>query len=129
MHEDVTPPFVTAPSGQTPILLFYQEFERDKFIKYDRYLKRVFRPLYNLMHHRQKMTGFAVSFELMVRALRKQGFTVRINPRTFIVRSPDACSGFDEGSSVSDLPRSRTMDLRYVPAGLRQYLRPLACWY
>ena len=34
------------------ILLFYKEFEKDKFIKYDRYLKRVVRPVYNLTHAR-----------------------------------------------------------------------------
>ena len=76
------------PSKRTPILLFYREFERDKFVKYDRYLKRIVRPLYNLTHHRQKQTGYAVSFELMVRALRNQGWTVRINDRAYARRHP-----------------------------------------
>jgi hypothetical protein len=88
MQESETPPVLAAPSGETPILLFYQEFERDKFLKYDRYLKRVLRPLYSLTHHRQKKTGFAVSFELMVRALRKQGWTVRVNDRAYARRNP-----------------------------------------
>jgi hypothetical protein len=81
-------PFLTAPSRRTPILLFYREFEQDKFIKYDRYLKRIVRPIYNLTHHRQKKTGFAVSFELLVRALRNQGWTVRINDRAYARSNP-----------------------------------------
>ena len=42
------------------ILLFYKEVERDKYFKHDRYLKRIVRPFYELTHHRQKKTGFAV---------------------------------------------------------------------
>ncbi|MBV9407022.1 MAG: glycosyltransferase [Acidobacteriaceae bacterium] len=61
------------------VLLFYKEFEQDKFLKYDRYLKRLLRPFYNLLHHRQKKTGFAVSFELLQRALRQGGWKVHIN--------------------------------------------------
>jgi len=80
--------FITTPPRRTPILLFYREFEEDKFIKYDRYLKRIARPVYNLTHNRQKKTGFAVSFELMVRALRNQGWTVRINDRAYARRNP-----------------------------------------
>jgi hypothetical protein len=72
-----------------PILLFYREFERDKFFKYDRYLKRIVRPLYNLTHHRQKKTGFGVSFELMARSLRNEGWDVRINDRSFARKHPE----------------------------------------
>jgi hypothetical protein len=61
------------------ILLFYKEFERDKFVKHDRYLKRILRPIYDLTHHRQKKTGFKVSFELLTRALGKSGLAVRVN--------------------------------------------------
>jgi hypothetical protein len=61
------------------VLLFYKEYEADKFIKYDRYLKRIVRPFYNALHHRQKKTGFAVSFELMRRALTDAGYHVVVN--------------------------------------------------
>jgi hypothetical protein len=88
MQRNVMLSVLTAPSERSPILLFYREFEQDKFIKYDRYLKRIVRPVYNLTHHRQKKTGFAVSFELMVRALRNQGWTVRINDRAYARRNP-----------------------------------------
>lgn len=66
-------------SREKTVLLFYKEYETDKFFKYDRYLKRVVRPLYQLTHHRQKKTGFAVSFELMRRALERSGYEVRVN--------------------------------------------------
>ena len=78
----------TSQSKRLPILLFYREFEQDKFFKYDRYLKRIFRPLYSLTHHRQKKTGFAISFELMVRALKGQGWTVRINDHAYAKCNP-----------------------------------------
>jgi glycosyltransferase involved in cell wall biosynthesis len=71
------------------ILLFYKEFEKDKFIKYDRYIKRVVRPFYDLTHARQKKTGFGVSFELLKRALEKQGWLVRINDYSLARKHPD----------------------------------------
>jgi glycosyltransferase involved in cell wall biosynthesis len=61
------------------VLLFYKEYEADKFIKYDRYLKRILRPLYHKLHHRQKKSGFAVSFELMRKALENTGHKVHVN--------------------------------------------------
>ncbi|SDR54548.1 Glycosyltransferase involved in cell wall bisynthesis [Rhizobiales bacterium GAS191] len=70
------------------ILLFYKEFEQDKFFKNDRYLKRMLKPLYNLTHHRQKKTGFAVSFELLRRALQKHGWKVRVNDYALARKCP-----------------------------------------
>ena len=70
------------------VLLFYKEFEQDKFLKHDRYLKRLVRPIYNLTHHRQKKTGFAVSFELLRRALQKSGYDVRVNDYALARRHP-----------------------------------------
>jgi glycosyltransferase involved in cell wall biosynthesis len=64
---------------QKIVLLFFKNYEADSFVKYDRYLKRLLRPLYQKLHRRQKKSGFAVSFELMCRALRGSGYTVRIN--------------------------------------------------
>lgn len=61
------------------VLLFYKEYEADRFIKFDRYLRRVLRPLYIRMHHRQKKSGFAVSFELMKRGLEREGYEVLVN--------------------------------------------------
>ena len=71
------------------ILLFYKEFEKDKFFKYDRYLKRVVRPVYDLTHTRQKKTGFGVSFELLKQALEKRGWLVRINDLALARKYPE----------------------------------------
>lgn len=70
------------------VLLFYREYEADKFLPYDRYLKRVVRPVYNLFHHRQKQTGFYVSFRLLVAALERAGCEVRINDYRAARRQP-----------------------------------------
>ena len=77
-------------NAQKPtVLLFYREHEADKFIRGDRYLKRLLRPAYNLLHTRQKKSGFAVSFELLCRALRASGCHVRINDYRFAKAHPD----------------------------------------
>ena len=71
------------------VLLFYKEYEADKFIKYDRYLKKILRPLYHLIHNKQKKSGFAVSFELMCRALIDSGYEVRINDYKTAEQNPN----------------------------------------
>jgi len=80
---------IEAIADRKAILLFYREFEQDKFFRYDRYVKRVLRPVYNLLHHRQKKSGFAVSFDLLVRALKKAGWIVYINDRAAARKFPD----------------------------------------
>jgi hypothetical protein len=76
-------------SQRKAILIFYQEWETDKFIKYDRYLKRAMRPLYNMTHRRRKKTGFGVSFELLKHALEQQGWLVRVNDYKSARNYPD----------------------------------------
>lgn len=71
------------------VLLFYKEYEADRFLPYDRYLKRILRPLYNRLHRRQKQTGFYVSFHLMVDALRSCGIEVRVNDYRTAAQRPD----------------------------------------
>ena len=71
------------------ILLFYKEYEADKFILGDRYLKRILRPLYNLLHHRQKATGFFVSFTLLHKALTRSGYHVHVNDHRLARSHPD----------------------------------------
>ncbi|HUY67851.1 MAG TPA: hypothetical protein VMV79_00940 [Alphaproteobacteria bacterium] len=70
-------------------LLFYKEYERDSYFQGDRYLKRILRPLYHRAHSRQKKSGFAVSFDLMRRALTKAGCDVRVNDHRAARRHPD----------------------------------------
>lgn len=61
------------------IFLFYRDYEADKFVKYDRYLKRILRPIYNKLHSKQKKTGFRVSFEALARSLADIGYKVYVN--------------------------------------------------
>ena len=82
-------PLEGAIAGKKLILLFYKEFEKDTIFKYDRYLKRVVRPIYNLTHSRQKKTGFGVSFELLKRALEEQGWLVRVNDYALAREHPE----------------------------------------
>lgn len=70
------------------ILLFYKEYEADKFIVGDRFLKRFIRPVYNKLHSRQKITGFAVSFRLLCEALKRAGFEVQINNYKLAAENP-----------------------------------------
>jgi hypothetical protein len=71
-----------------PILLFYEEYETDKFVRGDRALKRLLRPLYGRLHSRQKVTGFAMSFELMRASLAARGHEVRVNDYDFARANP-----------------------------------------
>lgn len=61
------------------VLLFYREYEVDRALPGDRYLKRLVRPLYNRLHHRQKVTGFGVSFAMLCKGLQRAGYTVHRN--------------------------------------------------
>lgn len=61
------------------LLLFFHEFESDKFIPYDRYLKRIVRPVYNRLHSKQKKTGFGVWFERLTKSLQLRGYFVSVN--------------------------------------------------
>ena len=71
-----------AIADRKAILLFYREPEQDKYVKNDRYIKRILRPVYNLMHHRQKQTGFAVSFDLLdARPSKRAGLFVSTTVR------------------------------------------------
>ncbi len=74
--------------SENDVLLFYKEFEVDKFVRGDRYLKRVVRPFWNMVHSRQKKTGFKVSFENLCQSLRLAGFNVRVNEYAVARRNP-----------------------------------------
>ena len=81
--------FAREIANRKAVLLFYKEWEQDKFVRYDRYLKRVARPLYNMTHSRQKKTGFGVCLELLQGALEQQGWHVRVNDYASAQAHPD----------------------------------------
>jgi glycosyltransferase involved in cell wall biosynthesis len=70
------------------VLLFYQDIERDSFFPNDRYVKRLIRPIYHRFGKRQKVSGFLVWFQLLAKALRQQGYTVRVNDYAFAHKHP-----------------------------------------
>ena len=70
------------------VLLFFKDVELDRFLPGDRYLKRIVRPAWELLHSNQKKTGFRVSFEMLRAALRKAGYTVHVNRYDLAKRNP-----------------------------------------
>lgn len=89
------------------ILLFYQDYETDKFFKNDRYLKRAVRPLYNLITRKQKVTGYYVWTSRLVKALKLQGFDVQFNNYRLARANPDfpvCITGYEQILDKWDLP-------------------------
>ena len=82
------------------VLLFFKEYEVDRFVPGDRYLKRLLRPLYNRLHHRQKVTGFGVSFEMMCRGLAAAGYVVHRNDHALARANPDYPVGLIGGPAL-----------------------------
>src|ERR1700722_14189835 len=77
-----------ASSARLPVILFYQEPERDRFLPFDRHARRLIRPLYQRLRGRQSTTGFRVWFESLVKALRLEGEEVVINDLRLARRYP-----------------------------------------
>lgn len=71
------------------VLLFFKNYETDKWLPGDRYLKRVLRPVYDRFHRRQKITGFESSFRLLVKALQRSGYEVHCNDYRRARRHPE----------------------------------------
>ena len=63
----------------TTVLLFFRDFERDRFVKYDRYAQRLARPLYRRLAGKPRVSGFFMWYQLLTAALVDSGFDVRHN--------------------------------------------------
>lgn len=95
------------PVRDDTVLLFYQDYERDRFFPGDRFLRRLVRPGFRALHRRQKVSGFLVWYRLLVRALREAGVDVRCNDRRAARRNPDhpvGLVGYPELLQGWDLP-------------------------
>jgi hypothetical protein len=57
-------------------LLFYEDFDRDRWLRGDRHFVRAARSLVHATRRKQKTTGFRVAYEALVRALRGAGWRV-----------------------------------------------------
>ncbi len=73
----------------TDILLFYKDFEKDTFFSGDRYIKRVLRPIYHTFKKTQKVSGFYVWYQLLIKALELQGYRVHLNDYRLARKNPD----------------------------------------
>lgn len=92
--------FDPAKPGGEHILLFYREHETDRFLPGDRYLKRLVRPLYDRLHHKQKVTGFGVSFNMLHRGLVEAGYVVHRNDYALARANPGYPVGIVGGPAL-----------------------------
>lgn len=71
------------------VLLFYKDFEKDSFFAGDRYIKRILRPIYNAFKKTQKVSGFYVWYQLLIKSLELQGYNVHLNNYRLAKKNPD----------------------------------------
>jgi hypothetical protein len=77
-----------ASSKRDVVLLFYKDFETDRYVRFDRYAKKVFKPLYSRIANRPSVTGFKMWFDLLVLALEREGYDVHVNDLRFARTHP-----------------------------------------
>ena len=70
------------------VLLFYEDFDRDRMIRGDRHVVRAARALVNASRRKQKTTGFRVAYEALARSLRDAGYVVVENDWALARRNP-----------------------------------------
>lgn len=80
-------PITTGPDRT--VLLFYEDIERDRVLRHDRYVTRAARRLYHAVTHGQRVSGFEIVFGLLVRALREAGCRVVVNNPALAQRHPE----------------------------------------
>jgi hypothetical protein len=71
------------------VLLFYKDFETDRYVKFDRYAKRIVKPLYGRLTNRPIVSGFRMWFDLLALALQQAGRDVRVNDHRFARAHPE----------------------------------------
>lgn len=69
-------------------LLFFEDVERDTWLRGDRYARRSARRLRHALSHRQRATGFGVAFEALRRALSRAGWRVVVNDHALARANP-----------------------------------------
>jgi hypothetical protein len=83
---DYGAPITTGPDRT--VLLFYEDVERDAFVRNDRYLRRAARRYYHAVTHGQRVSGFEVAFRALVHALEVAGCRVVVNNPALARRHP-----------------------------------------
>ncbi|MEM1332015.1 MAG: glycosyltransferase [Actinomycetota bacterium] len=80
---------MSAPERPT-VLLFFEDFEQDRFVTGDRHVQRLLRrAVHRLRRGGQTTSGYQVWFDSLVFALRRAGCEVKVNDRRAAKRSPD----------------------------------------
>ncbi len=103
------PPY-DAPLAQRPdpvALLFFEDFDRDRWFRGDRLVVRSARHLWQAVRAGQKQSGFETAFRLLVTALERAGVTVVVGDRRLARENPGApvgICGYPHIVSGWDLP-------------------------
>lgn len=80
-------PVTTGPDKT--VLLFFEDIERDRWLRHDRYLQRTARRVYHAVTEGQRVSGFEIAFRLLVRALERAGCRVVVNNPALARRHPE----------------------------------------
>jgi hypothetical protein len=84
------PVLAPTPTLGRDVMLFFEDRDRDTFVRGDRRLRRSLRKAVALLRpNKQRVAGFEVSFILLCRALRLAGQRVHINDYALARRNPD----------------------------------------
>jgi hypothetical protein len=84
---DYGAPITTGPDRT--VLLFFEDVERDRFVRHDRHLRRAARRVYHALTDGQRVSGFEVAFGMLVLALRRAGVRVVVNNYALARRHPE----------------------------------------
>lgn len=80
-------PITTGPDRT--VLLFFEDVERDCFVRNDRHLRRGARRVFHALTEGQRVSGFEVAFRLLCLALERAGCRVVINNYELARRHPE----------------------------------------
>ena len=76
--------------GERPtVLLFYEDVERDRFVRGDRHLRRALRRVYHAVTVGQTVSGFEIAFRGLCTALERAGCRVVVNNAALARRHPE----------------------------------------
>lgn len=80
-------PITTGP--ERTVLLFFEDVERDAFVRGDRLLRRAARRTYHAVTEGRQISGFEGAFRLLVTALERAGCRVVVNNARLARRFPE----------------------------------------
>ena len=98
-------PVTTGPDRT--VLLFFEDIERDRWVRHDRYATRAARRMYHAVTDGQRVSGFEIAFRLLVRALEHVGCRVVVNNPALARRHPEhpiGIAGYPHVLERWDLP-------------------------